>query len=140
MDKGSSGLTVAAPLWNSFMVKFIDSYSSLDFLEPEKEKINKPMLGGFLEDKITLRIDKKSGNLATKNCKEKYTKKKTFQKTHSILYYVEKDNPRGDYPKKPENDPQFKNWERAVKKWASQNGIEDSPPTKTSCKGKDDDD
>ena len=33
---------------------------------------------------------------------------------HSILYFVEKDNPQGEIPANPSGDPQFQNWEWAV--------------------------
>jgi 1A family penicillin-binding protein len=33
---------------------------------------------------------------------------------HSILYFVDKNNPRGPSPKNPASDPQFSNWEAAV--------------------------
>ena len=38
---------------------------------------------------------------------------------HSILYWVDKDNPRGPIPSYPGNDPQFNNWEYGVQRWVS---------------------
>ena len=48
------------------------------------------------------------------------------------LYYISRDDPRGPVPDKPENDSQFKNWEKAVADWYSkQKGvITDQAPTK----------
>jgi hypothetical protein len=40
---------------------------------------------------------------------------------HSILFYVDKDNPRGPVPTNPASDPQFASWEDAVQKWAAKN-------------------
>lgn len=40
---------------------------------------------------------------------------------HSILYYVDKKNPLGAPPARPENDSQFLNWETALLAWATQN-------------------
>ena len=42
---------------------------------------------------------------------------------HSILHWVDKNNPRGEYPEHPENDSQYVNWEYAVRKWAESNGF-----------------
>ncbi len=42
---------------------------------------------------------------------------------HSILYWVDKDNPRGPYPLNPQGDPQFRLWEYGVRLWAIQNGF-----------------
>ncbi|MBU2025549.1 MAG: PBP1A family penicillin-binding protein [Patescibacteria group bacterium] len=135
MRAGAAGITVAAPIWGAFMSRFAENKYS-EFVAPKTEEIRKPMVGGYLEDKITLKIDKKSGYEATENCSKKYTEERTFQKSHTILYYVNKDNPRGAYPDNPSLDPQFKNWEKAVLGWADREGVKDTPPDKKGCKGK----
>ena len=140
MRKGSSGSVVAAPIWHAFMSKFINQYSSTEFIEPMEKDAKKPMLGGYIKDNITMKIDKKSGYEATKKCSKKYTKEVTFQESHCILYYLDKENPSGAYPEKPQQDPQFKNWEKSVQKWADKNDIESTPPDKKGCKGKKEDD
>jgi membrane peptidoglycan carboxypeptidase len=38
--------------------------------------------------------------------------------THSILFFVSKDDPLGPYPSAPETDPQFLNWEWAVRSYS----------------------
>ncbi len=43
---------------------------------------------------------------------------------HSILYYVNKDDPLGPAPKYPANDPQFSHWEYSVQAWLSSQGIQ----------------
>lgn len=135
MRVGSDGSVVAAPIWNEFMTRFINEYSSSSFIEPEKIEVKKPMVGGFLEDKVTLRIDKKSDLVATEECSKKHTEERTFFRAHSILYYVNKDDPLGPIPKNPEDDEQFKNWEKAVEEWAKENKIKDEPPEGEGCKG-----
>ncbi len=37
---------------------------------------------------------------------------------HSVLYYVDKNDPNGPPPANPASDPQYKNWEAAVQAWA----------------------
>lgn len=44
-------------------------------------------------------------------------------KPHSILYYVNKDNPLGDAPSNPSSDPLFNNWEAGVQAWLGQTGF-----------------
>jgi hypothetical protein len=44
---------------------------------------------------------------------------------HSILYWVDKNDPLGPAPTNPSTDPEFNNWEYAVSQWAAQNGYVD---------------
>jgi hypothetical protein len=55
--------------------------------------------------------------LANKYCPDKKIEKKKFFVGHTILYYLDKDDPRGDAPKDPEDDPQFEKWEEGVREW-----------------------
>src|SRR5690606_11715658 len=41
----------------------------------------------------------------------------------SILYWVDKDNPRGPVPSNPFEDPQFKYWEYGISRWLQGAGI-----------------
>jgi hypothetical protein len=36
---------------------------------------------------------------------------------HSILFYVNKNDPTGPFPSNPNDDPQFANWEETVQRW-----------------------
>ncbi len=47
---------------------------------------------------------------------------RTSREAHDILFYVDKDDPRGAAPDDPTRDPQFKNWESAVQDWAMRTG------------------
>lgn len=40
---------------------------------------------------------------------------------HEILYWVNKNDPQGDAPANPQNDPQYANWEYGVQKWLQNN-------------------
>lgn len=40
---------------------------------------------------------------------------------HNILHWVTKENPIGDYPTNPQNDPQYPNWEYGVRNWMANN-------------------
>lgn len=90
MEKKVAGLIVS-PLWRELMDKVLPSLALESFIKPEQENpsLLKPILRG-----------ESGGEL------------------HSILYWVNKDDPRGLIPQNPSDDPQFENWEYGVKLWA----------------------
>jgi len=47
----------------------------------------------------------------------------TTVQPHSILYYVDKNNPTGGISNNPSSDPLFNNWENGVRNWLIQTGI-----------------
>jgi len=66
---------LAGPIWNEFMNKVLDKFPKENFKKPEKRIVENPILNGELKE------------------------------NHSILYFLNKD------------DPQYENWEKAVKNW-----------------------
>lgn len=130
MKQGAAGGVVAAPLWNAFMKKALAESPVENFDKPRpEENINKAVLSGgenFGEEII--QIDKFSGKLATEFTPWEAIIEKKFRTDHSILYYLDRDNPRGPQPKNPENDTQYENWEAAVKEWAEKQGFEREEP------------
>jgi hypothetical protein len=46
---------------------------------------------------------------------------KSFIEIHTILYWLNKDDPQGAPPEKPDSNPQFKNWETALQNWLQNN-------------------
>ncbi len=132
MYKGS-GIRAAAPIWNEFMKKayliksqnpnhksqneFVLPEEIEEFKKPEPMVTNKLILNGRFENVKIVEINKTNGKLATSSTPPCLIKKKKYIEPHSILYYVEKDNPQGIYPQEPNTDPQFLNWEEAIKNW-----------------------
>ena len=94
MERNGSSILAALPIWNSFFKEAIKNYPPETFTKPESSVAEKPILKG----------DYLFAN-----------------QIHNILYFVDKDNPRGLVPQNPENDPQFYNWETAVLVWAKNN-------------------
>lgn len=137
MTTGADGVNVAAPIWRSFLEKVLGNYATENFpkYNPDDEigdgegKTKKPMLAGELEDKKDLKVCKIPGKddaycKANKYCPDDEVSKKDFVLPHDILFYVKRDDPRGEIPTKPESDSQFKNWEKGVKEWyKKQKGI-----------------
>ncbi|MCX6763383.1 MAG: transglycosylase domain-containing protein [Candidatus Moranbacteria bacterium] len=122
MAAGADGVFTAAPIWRKFMDEALKNYAFENFPKYEKEETGKPVLDGTLDMSEEIKVcEKEKGKnnycLANDTCPSKYEDKKKFFSGHSILYYVNKDDPRGETPKNPASDPQFKNWERAVTNW-----------------------
>lgn len=129
MKAGADGSVVAAPIWNNYMKRVLGDTPIEQFKKPEIKPANKPMLDG-VSGEVTVKIDKASGLLATEFTPENFIEEKTFREIHSILYYINKDNPLGDAPKNPGDDPQFNLWESRILAWATKNNISTStPPT-----------
>jgi membrane carboxypeptidase/penicillin-binding protein PbpC len=130
MKYGADGSVVAAPIWRNYMQQALINYPVEYFTKPEYENSSKPMLGGNLEEETVYQVDKISGLLATEYTPEDLIIEKKFNQVHSILYYINKNDPLGPIPENPENDPYFSNFEESVLKWAEEEGYNNQkPPT-----------
>ena len=69
----------------------------------------------------SVKIDSVSQELATEYTPTELIKEKAVGEPHTILYSVGKNNPTGDNPQNPSEDPQFKNWEYSFQKWIIEN-------------------
>jgi len=129
MKRGADGSVVAAPIWNAYMKRVLGNTPVESFKAPDPVHTGKPVLDGSAGQII--KVDKTTGLLATENTPPDQVEERTYQDPHCILYYVNKDDPRGDYPRSPQSDPQFNLWEGAVQAWAKKNGIiaTSTPPT-----------
>jgi len=94
MQRSGSSILAAVPIWHDFMAEALKKYIPETFTKPDPLVAEKPVLHGecVIENQI-----------------------------HSILYYVDKNNPAGPEPQNPGDDPQFDNWESSVVSWASVN-------------------
>ena len=137
MRPGAAGIYVAAPIWNSFMTRAYQAKtnSTENDLKPNEftlsEKVegftppqllkqtDKPMVNGQLAYQKKVLIDRISGKLATNLTPPDLIEERSYQEAHSILYYVAKDAPLGDFPSDPYQEPQFINWEAPVTQWSA---------------------
>ncbi|MFH0854022.1 MAG: penicillin-binding protein [bacterium] len=122
MEKGADGSKIAAPIWNEFMKTVLGTEKDSPveiFNKPAEDIVDKIMLNGRGIYERKIKIDKKTEKLANDFCPEEYVEERTYSTVHSILYYVNKDDPRGDWPQNPASDPQFEAWENAIINWAS---------------------
>ena len=110
-----SGL-IAAPMWRAFMDEALPMVETQNFPQaPSTPKNLKPILRGEFFDTeffVNQLLDKPEETTLDINL--------LANSIHSILHYVDKDNPRGDYPKNPNVDSQYEYWEYGVQRWKEQ--------------------
>ena len=95
-----TGIGLAAPIWRKIMQKLLESRPAENFTKPDPiQNINPVLLGQLPAD----------------------------EPPHSILHYIDKNNPTGPAPQNPAADPMYFLWEEAIKNWL---GII-NPPTPT---------
>lgn len=124
MEKMVAGFIVA-PMWNEFMKEVFKETPKEDFEKPKKIKSSKPVLNGEWLGGKTYFIDSISGKIATNFTPPELIKEKVLTQIHSILYWLDKDNPNNNIFFNPENDSQFKMWEIPIRKWAETANIKD---------------
>jgi len=95
---------IVAPMWHAYMNELLATLPNEPFTPPAKVDTSnmKPMLRGVWNDPSL-------GGL------------------HSILQYVNKDDPQGPAPKNPASDPQYSHWEYSVGAWSQGQGIGTTP-------------
>lgn len=125
MTKNTAGFIIT-PLWRDFMENALTIISEKDtFTQPTFPTPKKPVLRGIWKGSRSYSVDSVSGKLATEFTPPDQHEERIFQQVHSILYWVNKDNPDGEIPPNPANDPQFNAWEGPVRAWAARMGYMD---------------
>lgn len=117
MKKGADGSQIAAPIWQGYMKRALEKTAVERFPAPPPTPQNlKPvLLGKAFETKI--KIDAVSGKRATSLTPLETVVEQSFREAHNILFYLDRDDPRGPTPEDPTRDPQYTNWENAVQDW-----------------------
>jgi membrane carboxypeptidase/penicillin-binding protein len=90
MQRSGSSILAAVPIWSAFMKDALKEFPPETFTNPDPVIVEKPILQGqyLVNNQI-----------------------------HTILYYVNKDDPNGPPPANPASDSQFYNWETGISKW-----------------------
>lgn len=89
MTKEGGGVSAGAPIWREFIVEALKDKPNEEFIKPEPIFVDKIML---------------NGNFVNEN-----------GEIHTILHYIDKNNPSGAAPTGPSQDQQYKNWEWSVR-------------------------
>lgn len=113
MNRGADGSIVAAPIWYKYMTEALAGTPVENFPAAEIPETGKAVLDGHLPG-TTVTIDTVSGKLATNETPERFKKTVTCGEYHTILTYLDKDDPRGAVPNNPEKDAMYSPWEAAV--------------------------
>lgn len=111
------GNKLAGQIWNRFMKQSLASTSPEQFPSALPNDADKAVLRGT-DGVLKIKINRLNGKIATSSTPESLVVEKEFTPPHDILYYVNKDDPRGPNPPNPTDDPQFENWETALQSWA----------------------
>jgi penicillin-binding protein 1C len=120
MKKG--GAALAGPIWNGIMNEALKTYPGTPFIKPDPIDPTLPaILRGKWQGGDTFTIDKTSGGLATDFTPTENLEEKSITNIHTILYWIDKNNPTGGRPANPESDPQYYRWETAVQDWWMKN-------------------
>jgi len=139
MAKSGAGIAAAGPLWHNFIKQAYQLKTETKesgeqetesafrlpaeketFPAPEESTTNKPILNGQYLNQKKIKTNKLTGQLADENTPTDLVEEKIINEIHNILYYVQRNDPLGDSPSSPWDDPQFANWEYAVLSWAKQ--------------------
>lgn len=123
-----SGLIIA-PLWREFMNVALETVEPKTFAEPPRTPDTiKPVLRGVWFDPVELVVNE-DGEVEAPPLDLGHA----VLGAHSILYFVNKDDPRGPQPVN-QNDPQFSLWEYPVSLWKAglMGAAENKPPEESS--------
>ncbi|MDQ2933331.1 MAG: transglycosylase domain-containing protein, partial [bacterium] len=117
MKQNLSGLIIT-PVWGAFMAQAAQSFPPETFqAPPEPLADNKPVLRGVWQGGVSYWTDSVSGKVATENTPTETKREVLFNNVHTILHWVNKDDPRGPAPTNPQSDGQYEHWEYGVQKW-----------------------
>jgi len=95
MQRHGSSILAAVPIWHAFMDKILKDAPTETFTRPDVPPTTNPFLAGSYA---------MNGDV------------------HSVLYYIDRENPLGPPPTNPADEPQFVDWELGVRAWVEQHG------------------
>lgn len=120
MAKNIAGLIIT-PVWHAFMAEALKITPTENFIPPQKvdETVLPAPLQGIWQGGEKYVIDRSSGKLATSLTPTEMRGTIVVPDVHTILHWVDKNNPLGPPPATPENDPQYNLWEAPVRAWVT---------------------
>lgn len=111
------GSVITGPIFNK-LVRELSKITVFGNFEPAEKIIrDKNILNGGYLNEVKIKIDKASKKLANEFTPKSMIEEKTFKTTHNLLFYIDKNDILGPFPKNPETDPQYKNWEDGILQW-----------------------
>lgn len=123
MARGADGVLVAAPIWHNFMARALANKPVEAFTPPDPYPLEtKPILLGQGMGDVVLAVNKLNNKIVTASTPTELIEYRHYNQPHSILYYLNKDDIKGEPPADPSLDPQFTSWEEGVRNWANKQG------------------
>jgi len=132
MKTRADGSVVAAPIWKEYMDRSLKGTPVENFPAASIAITGKPILDGRIPS-TTVTIDTASGKLATNETPERFREEKSCGEYHTILTYIDRENPLGDAPKDPARaDSYYTPWEAGIQAYLGRTGA-DGQPKLESC-------
>lgn len=120
MKKG--GAALAGPIWNGVISEALKKLPVETFEEPDPIDPSLPaILRGYWQGGETFSTDSATGGLASEFTSTEMRKEQSITNVHTILYWIDKNNPLAERPSNPSSDPQYTNWEYGVQRWWAEN-------------------
>ncbi|MFH1146071.1 MAG: PBP1A family penicillin-binding protein [bacterium] len=127
MKRGADGSIIAAPIWQAFMKEVVQWQPVETFNKPLLVNTGKPILDGQSYSLLPAKTDKYLNQIIPSWCLNDYPQEYItdggYPEAHSILRFVNKDDPQGPVPSQPESDLMYKPWEEAVQRWLKGNNL-----------------
>ena len=117
MKRGFGGSKVAGPIRKAYMNEALKNEPVRGFADAPENDAKKPALRGSAGGSVKLKVNRVTGRRASSSTPEHLIVERSFLQPHSILHYVNKDNPRGAEPSNPGSDSQYQIWEDAIQDW-----------------------
>ena len=129
MKRGADGSVIAAPIWQKFMIAAHRDLPVITLTSPPPSfnLSQKPMLNGQWDGGVIVAFDRRDNTVAAISTPPEFIEEHSFRQVHSILHWVNRDNPLGSIPVNPELDPAYSLWEAPVERWRQQRGITNEP-------------
>lgn len=137
MKNGADGVVVAAPIWNAFMKRALEGKPVEQFKKPKANTAKKPVLLGKLQGDVQVFVDSETGKQIPDSClaswPSTFVREVSVKEVHTILYYLDKDDPNGAALADPTKDPMYANWEKPIEAWAKKNNYVAKTPAMENC-------
>lgn len=113
MGGGLSGL-ITTPMWRAFMDVALAKIPEETFPQPQinTQGVKPVIRGEYIDTSLLLQTMQNTDENAPQ-----VDVSSVYNNIHTILHFVNKNDPQGGYPANPANDPQYSNWEYGVQKW-----------------------
>ena len=120
MKKGGS--TLAGPIWNEITKEAISKLGSENFEKPIiNNEFKNSFIRGFWMGGETFKIDYISKKLATEFTPKENIKEINITDVHTILHWIDKENPMYFKENYGDSDSLYENWEYGVFNWWKEN-------------------